>query len=332
MSIPIENDLQIWILVLSGISIAVSTLAVILRLVAKFMRNKFDSSDYCIIAALVMNLALNAEPIWLVHHGALGFDIVTVSERWGPEFAMGLYRGVTILAFIWTVTVCLSKVSVLLMYTYIIPNPSMLLLCRLVGALLVAWTISGLMAASMICRPFHHNWDLSIDGVCGSQNKFYFAMGMVNLIIDTGLIALPMPYLYRLRMPWRRKFVAMALLGIGITTWAITLTRACIFSLLLTGLETAVAIVVACIPLMRPLFSRWSRSGNDSSRKDGRWGNGGRGDRRASIPELLFPPTWFDRRDNGPHAQQEVIKAEQVASVQSCSESGSDHEASIQKH
>ena len=54
--------------------------------------------------------------------------------------------------------------------------------------------------------------------------------------------------------------------------WAnVAQIRAGIFSFLLTGLETAVAIVVACIPLMRPLFSRWSRSGSDSDGKGRRW-------------------------------------------------------------
>ena len=112
--------------------------------------------------------------------------------------------------------------------------------------------------------------------------------------------------------------------------WAnVAQIRAGIFSFLLTGLETAVAIVVACVPLMRPLFSRWSRSGSDSDGKGRLWGSGGR---RASIPELLFPPTWFDRHANSPHAQQEDIKAEQVVSVQSCSESGSDQGAAVWRH
>ena len=53
MVIPIENYLQVWILALSGASIAIAWIAVILRLVAKHIRRKFDYSDYCIVAALV---------------------------------------------------------------------------------------------------------------------------------------------------------------------------------------------------------------------------------------------------------------------------------------
>ena len=54
MVMPIENNLQAWILALSGVSIALSWVAVILSLIAKNIRKRFDYSDYCIVAALVL--------------------------------------------------------------------------------------------------------------------------------------------------------------------------------------------------------------------------------------------------------------------------------------
>jgi hypothetical protein len=41
-------------------------------------------------------------------------------------------------------------------------------------------------------------------------------MGFINLVTDAVVIVLPMPYLYRLNLAWRRKLLAMALLSIGI--------------------------------------------------------------------------------------------------------------------
>jgi hypothetical protein len=55
MVMPIENNLQAWILALSGVSIVLSWVAVILRLIAKHIRKRFDYSDYCIVAALVLH-------------------------------------------------------------------------------------------------------------------------------------------------------------------------------------------------------------------------------------------------------------------------------------
>jgi len=54
MAFTIETGLQVWTIALSVSSIALSTIAVILRLVAKHMRKRIDASDYCIIAALVL--------------------------------------------------------------------------------------------------------------------------------------------------------------------------------------------------------------------------------------------------------------------------------------
>ena len=41
-------------------------------------------------------------------------------------------------------------------------------------------------------------------------------MGVINIITDIFLIALPMPYLYRLNLETRKKALSMALLSIGV--------------------------------------------------------------------------------------------------------------------
>jgi hypothetical protein len=52
-TIPIENGQQVGILVTSSISILIVIVAVGLRLVAKWIANRIDYSDYCILAASV---------------------------------------------------------------------------------------------------------------------------------------------------------------------------------------------------------------------------------------------------------------------------------------
>ena len=109
-----------------------------------------------------------------------------------------------------------SKVSVLLMYAALIPTPKMIMWAKCFGSFIVVWCIGDIAAALLICRPLARNWDFSIPGTCGSQPDFYFTMGVINLITDAILIGLPMPYLYKLAMPKRKKFLAMALLSIGL--------------------------------------------------------------------------------------------------------------------
>lgn len=40
-------------------------------------------------------------------------------------------------------------------------------------------------------------------------------MRLVNLLTDAVIIVLLMPYLYNLRLTWRKKLAAMALLSVG---------------------------------------------------------------------------------------------------------------------
>lgn len=200
-------------------------------------------------------------------------------------------------SMLWNATVCFSKLSVLLMYSALIPTPTMIRMSVAFGAFIVVWCFANIMAAFLICRPLARNWDFTVPGTCGSQPDFYFTMGIINLITDALLIGMPMPYLYKLAMPMRKKLLAMGLLSIGIgynsphpptpstnpliskknSTWAITIYRQTllphlnfadmtydgVLATLLSGLEPAVAIVLACIPLLRPLFVR-SRHNLDS--------------------------------------------------------------------
>ncbi|RYN43824.1 hypothetical protein AA0112_g238 [Alternaria arborescens] len=159
-------------------------------------------------------------------------------------------------------------------------------------------------------------------------------MGIVNLITDAVIIALPMPYLYKLRIAWRRKLAVMALLSIGVGTWAITIYRQTllpnldftdmtyegVLATILSGLEPAVAIVLACIPLMRPLFSNTRNAANSSfsygssthtslfSKKGGR----AHGlDPTATFSELM------DDNDASSQIELQPIKASQIVRVSS---------------
>lgn len=106
---------------------------------------------------------------------------------------------------LWNATVCFSKLSVLSMYAAMIPKSSMSRWTRILGALIIIWNIANIIAVLLICRPFAKNWDFTLPGTCGRQLAFYFAMGLVNLITDAAIIVLPMPYLYNLRLTWRKK-------------------------------------------------------------------------------------------------------------------------------
>ncbi|KAJ8112813.1 hypothetical protein OPT61_g4906 [Boeremia exigua] len=149
---------------------------------------------------------------------------------------------------------------------------------KAIGGVILLWNTSNIIAGFLICRPLSKNWNFAMPGVCGSQPAFYFAMGIINLLTDSAIIVLPMPYLYKLQLATGKKVLTMALLGIGIGTWAVTIYRQIVLpslnfmdmpysgtlTTILSGMEPAIAIVLACIPLMKPLFRRFSSSAASS--------------------------------------------------------------------
>ncbi|CAO2648769.1 Nn.00g097180.m01.CDS01 [Neocucurbitaria sp. VM-36] len=215
-TLPIENGNQFGILVTSTFSIFIATISVVLRFIAKNIGSRIDYSDYCTLAAMIWNTALHTCCMLLVAHGGFGFHTMDIYQRFGPETATFFFK--VSFALLWNITVCFSKLSVLLMYTALIPTPSMIKWARSIGTLIVAWNVADIIAGFLICRPIAKNWDFTIAETCGSQPKFYFAMGMVNLITDAVVIVLMMSYLYRLRLAMRKKLLAMGLLSIGIGT------------------------------------------------------------------------------------------------------------------
>ncbi|KAF9697828.1 hypothetical protein EKO04_004378 [Ascochyta lentis] len=268
MTVPIENGGQIGILIASAVSIFTVVFFVSLRLIAKWIGSRLDYSDYCIIAALACNTALHTCCMLLVTHGGFGFHTTEIYTRFGPDIATFFFKGIMSFALLWNATVCFSKLSVLLMYTTLIPNRSLTIWARVFGLFIIMWNVSDIVGGFLICQPMAKNWDFTLPGTCGSQPNYYFSMGIINIITDIFLIGLPMPYLYRLRLEWRKKILAMALLSIGVVTWVITIYRQTllpnlnfadmtydgVLATVLSGLEPAVAIVLPCIPLLRPLY------------------------------------------------------------------------------
>jgi hypothetical protein len=249
-TVPIENGNQVGILVTSGGSIFIAAVSVGLRLIAKFIGVGFDHSDYCIVAALacilpsrvldlrtnifdqICNTALHTCCMLLVTYGGFGFHTIDVYDRFGSDTVTFFFKvhkiyrvnqnppltvqGIMSFAFLWNATVCFSKISILLMYTTLIPIPSMLKWAGVIGSVVITWNVANIIAGFLICRPLAKNWNFALPGSCGSQPAFYFAMGVINLITDTVIIVLPMPYLLRLRMALSKKVFAMALLSVGI--------------------------------------------------------------------------------------------------------------------
>jgi hypothetical protein len=203
-------------LVTSALAIAVPTLLVALRFWAgRLIRRRLDGSDVCILAALVFTIGLHIDMYVLVLLGGFGFHGYEIVQRFGTDTLMLFLKGILAFPIIWNFTICFSKLSVLLMYTSVIPVREMVTACRVVGLLIILWNAGGVLGALLLCRPLALNWDKTLPGTCGDNRRYYIWLGGINVVVEAAILLLPLPFIYRLQMKTFKKLVVIGLFSVG---------------------------------------------------------------------------------------------------------------------
>ncbi|KAL8896387.1 MAG: hypothetical protein Q9192_003123 [Flavoplaca navasiana] len=127
---------------------------------------------------------------------------------------------------------------------------------------LIAWVWIGIVLAFgvgvvlqtfLLCRPLAKTWNPALPGRCGSLVGAVIGTSAVNVMVDIGIILLPMPMVWNLQMARSRKIALTITFGLGMML------------AIFTDLEPLLGIIVACAPLFPPTFkaihyrtSKWS--------------------------------------------------------------------------
>jgi len=68
-----------------------------------------------------------------------------------------------------------------------------------------------------MCRPIAFNWDHTIEGgKCGSQTTSFIAIGVLDLLIDGAVFALPLAMIWKLQVSAGKKIALFGIFGLGI--------------------------------------------------------------------------------------------------------------------
>lgn len=111
---------------------------------------------------------------------------------------------VTILYF---TNVTAIKVSILLMYHRIFSvDKSFRLQSLLLGVVVLAFWLAATVAMILHCRPIAHRWTtLWSDEYCFNLNLFWMITGVIEVVIDTVILALPIRLVLGLRLSRKDK-------------------------------------------------------------------------------------------------------------------------------
>ncbi|KAI4224119.1 MAG: hypothetical protein L6R36_004904 [Xanthoria steineri] len=219
--------------------IFLATVAVVLRFIARGLQAApYGWDDWLILFALVGDYAFTAVQYLAVHHG-FGRHVLMLDASNVIEFGKLFFTD----ACLFPLGVLPMKCSILWFYHRIYPVRKFTISCIVTAAVTVAWFIASIVVNFLTCRPFQYFWDRSIPGgkCINSNNLAYAITSPPDILTSLALLILPIPLLWGLQMPRRKK---------------LAITDSVTSSGIWLNVELSIGIVSACLPLLRPLFSR----------------------------------------------------------------------------
>lgn len=120
-----------------------------------------------------------------------------------------------VLQLAYVATLPLVKISVLLFYYRIFPQKRFRYALYGMGTFLVLFFLSSVLAVVLQCLPIHAFWEPDFTHHCFDQVTFYIAQGSLNFVSDVFVVLMPIPLLWKLRLPLARRvgLVIVFLLG-----------------------------------------------------------------------------------------------------------------------
>ena len=116
----------------------------------------------------------------------------------------------------YSISLALSKISILLMYMRLFPGKRFNIACWTTIAVLLICLVRVCFGLMFMCTPVAFLWDKTLKGTCLDGRIIYFTSASLNVITDFAIFFLPMPILAKLQLPRRQKVALILLFGVGL--------------------------------------------------------------------------------------------------------------------
>ncbi|KAL9089039.1 MAG: hypothetical protein Q9159_002757 [Coniocarpon cinnabarinum] len=233
--------------------------------------------DYLTIPAYLCNLGIIIIALEIRKVYVHAEPPISANEWVNPEVNPLLYPTFTaLLKRIYALTVLLipvyilTRLSIIALYLRIFNGRIVRAACYTLGALILIEWLACQIVAILLCHPIHKFWDRNEPGGhYVDLNTFFRGISYPTLVLDVGLIALPLPSVWRLRMSRARRIALSALFLTSILAVIASAYRTSIvqthdanfltpaesnYWISWTIGETGIYLIVACLPALAPLF------------------------------------------------------------------------------
>ncbi|CAO2656799.1 Nn.00g056020.m01.CDS01 [Neocucurbitaria sp. VM-36] len=257
----------------ASIFYAVCWVVVIIRLISRRLHlqswKRLQLDDYLILVAMATDTVLNVIMTLIVKTSSNlippGDDVSQYSQEEINSRIFGS-KLVLVVEQMQILTIWLIKACLLVMYnrmTMVLPQHKIVIATTIYVA--VAFVIMELLYFAVWCRPFNQYWAVPPDSKqCSAATNHLITNAIFNISSDLIIISIPMPLLFKVRLPMKNKAILFVIFIIGAftiiaavlnkyysfthpfgTEWTIWYLR-----------ESYTAILCANLPLTYPLIQR----------------------------------------------------------------------------
>ncbi|KAI0478651.1 hypothetical protein GGR56DRAFT_332227 [Xylariaceae sp. FL0804] len=263
---------EVWILFTIGASLLLTRFAVRIKTVGF---RGLQGDDLFALLTLAM-YTMDAATVHIIYHTATNVEAVAYAENHEltqaeiDQFVYGSKEQLTAwysyTALIW----CLKGTMLCFLNRMTMGSTHHKVIKYLSIACAVSY-IAVFCTLTFGCWPYHKNWQVVPDpGLkCTFKLQNFLVSVVLNVITDASILCIPLPLLWTLQIPLRKKIVIAILLSSGLFVISAALIRVILtvsanpsaLTINRWGVrETIVGIISVNIPILRPLFTRafWS--------------------------------------------------------------------------
>ncbi|KAK8040783.1 hypothetical protein PG994_013790 [Apiospora phragmitis] len=206
------------------VPVTVAIVVVALRFYTRrYIIKKIEIEDWFALGALLLSIGASVGTGRQAYF-ALGKHLSTIS----PERLSNYFRAVWYTALFYHLSLGLVKASILFLYIRMFKSYDTLRRAAWIVLALVAVGICGILALMLTaCIPLHKKWDHtveSINGYCHPVGPWWTATGF-QAGTDVIIFLIPLPIIYKLRLPRRQKLGLVAVFAVGLFVCLISVLR-----------------------------------------------------------------------------------------------------------
>lgn len=138
---------------------------------------------------------------------------INIALRTAP---MMIVQGIFSYEIFYIICIATVKLSILLFYRRIFPVRAARIVIYGVLGVIFVWTITALNIVIFQCRPVRYFWDrASIPGMCMDEISAIIGISIPNIVTDFILLFIPLPLVWRLRIPRTQKLAVTGAFLLG---------------------------------------------------------------------------------------------------------------------